>query len=979
MKKGIIIGIIGLFIVSAVSPMVIGFEEDAVSDIALTKRDDVDWRSRFQHIGQNFRYSKNEEGDFESNYQPKQLIIKFKEEQEVSISLSSDNYVTTGISSIDVLNEKYQVISAEKIFEEFSISALSSIYKFIFSDDVDIYRMVKEYCLDSSVEYAEPNYIYYLSPISYSIENKQYRLASASSNSIGSVVIPDDPYFDEQWALNQSNDCDIDAPEAWQIETGNSDTVIAVIDSGIDYNHPDLSGNIWTNADEIPDNGVDDDNNGFIDDIRGWDFVDNDNDPIDDYGHGTICSGIACAETNNSIGIAGVSWYSKVMPLDTFNTEGESSNDDIAKAIYYAADNGADIISMSWGGYVPSTLIFNALDYASSQGVTLVASAGNDKTFSNRYPASYDNVIAVAATDQNDKRANYGGVYNLSSNYGNWVDVAAPGKEIISTLINNQYALANGTSFACPHVSGLASLILSKYDQCPYPAQMVKSVIRYTTDEIETDEYIGTGRINAYKTLIMMPFAFDLEAVPNWEDVKGAIDIKGTIWGEDLKYFVLDMGIGENPSSWTELLNTSSSQGGVLYSLDTTLLDEGLYSLRLQAVYSYDTFAEHNLIYINNEADGSYDADIFVSTCFDNSTPGWGLTHFDKIQNGINKAENGDHVFVYDGIYSEFIEIADSLNSISLVSQNNRWTIIDGNINISNTKEIGVKGFRIRSLRNVNLVHIVKSSDCVIEDNFFDAYVATQCGVGIRFHSKNCIVHNNRIIRNGYISGFKGSMDGIKLHGSQNSVISNNTISGWRVGIEFYSTIAHGIAQNNMVKDNIIRDNKLGVDFCQARKNKLYGNLIQNNKEEGIMLDISIGNVFCKNIISNNGVWGIEFWDFSLFNRFIANNISDNIAHGVYISGMDRGNFLNLFYYNNFFGNYPGGEHGNVVDGKINLWYKPKGIFRGIGNYWDDYTGIDNDGDGIGDSPCKIPGGRNKDRFPFMEPVDINSLCLPNY
>ncbi|MCK5561367.1 MAG: hypothetical protein KAJ51_12260, partial [Thermoplasmata archaeon] len=161
-------------------------------EVPIAIGDDIDWGSQYQHDPQKFRYSRDRKRDFESNFIPRQLIIKFKEEIDISISLSPNNYVTTGISSIDALNEKYEVILAEDLFEEFSISGLSSIYKFIFSDDADINRLVKEYCMDPSVEYAEPNYINHLSPISFSLKNKLQGVVSISSNSFGSGLIPDD-------------------------------------------------------------------------------------------------------------------------------------------------------------------------------------------------------------------------------------------------------------------------------------------------------------------------------------------------------------------------------------------------------------------------------------------------------------------------------------------------------------------------------------------------------------------------------------------------------------------------------------------------------------------------------------------------------------------------------------------------------------------------------------------------------------------
>ena len=183
-------------------------------------------------------------------------------------------------------------------------------------------------------------------------------------------LIPNDPDFNKQWHLHNSGqyggtiDADIDAPEAWDIETGDSDVIIAIIDSGIDYTHPDLENNIWSNEGEIPDNRIDDDENGYIDDVIGWDWRNNDNDPLDDLGHGTMCAGIASAVGNNNIGVTGVCWNCKIMPLKIIDStiSLEFDIDDLASAIEYAADNGANVISISLENYVDNTNLKDAVD-----------------------------------------------------------------------------------------------------------------------------------------------------------------------------------------------------------------------------------------------------------------------------------------------------------------------------------------------------------------------------------------------------------------------------------------------------------------------------------------------------------------------------------------------------------------------------------------------------------------------------------------
>jgi thermitase len=320
------------------------------------------------------------------------------------------------------------------------------------------------------VEYAEPNYII------HAID-----------------TIPDDTYFSShQWNMPKIN-----APQAWDITTGSSDITIAIVDSGIDLDHTDLMGKIWVNDDETL-NGLDDDGNGKVDDVNGWDFVNNDNGPQDDYGHGTHVAGIAAAETNNSTGVAGVSWGARLMPLKVLNSGGLGSYENVAYAVTYAADKGAQIINLSLGGDEDSLTLRNAVIYAHNAGCMVVAATGNDNG-PVLYPAKYAESFAVAATHINDQR------YWLS-NYGPQVDVAAPGVSIYSTYFTGGYTYMTGTSMAAPHVAGLAALIWSV---CPdYTNDQVESQIETTAVDLGTpgwDPYYGHGRIDAHAALLCAP------------------------------------------------------------------------------------------------------------------------------------------------------------------------------------------------------------------------------------------------------------------------------------------------------------------------------------------------------------------------------------------------------------------------------------------------------------------------------------------
>ncbi|MEG5097281.1 S8 family serine peptidase [Microcoleus sp. B13-B4] len=301
-----------------------------------------------------------------------------------------------------------------------------------------------------------------------------FRIEAVQLNYLESInAVPDDTLFSELWGLNNTGadggtaDADIDAPEAWDTATGSSSVLVAVVDSGVDYNHEDLAANMWTNSGEIAGNGIDDDGNGYTDDVRGYDFANNDSDPMDDNDHGSHVAGTIGAVGNNSLGITGINHTVRIVPLKFIGAGGTGSVANAARAIRYATDKGADAINYSAGGYRPSDfdpltdVRYDAIADANDAGIIFVAAAGNDanNNDSNRfYPANFDlpNVISVAATNRND------GLWS-SSNFGaTTVDLGAPGSSILSTVPGNNYDVFSGTSMAAPHVAGAAALLLAQ-------------------------------------------------------------------------------------------------------------------------------------------------------------------------------------------------------------------------------------------------------------------------------------------------------------------------------------------------------------------------------------------------------------------------------------------------------------------------------------------------------------------------------------
>lgn len=305
--------------------------------------------------------------------------------------------------------------------------------------DEDIEDTIQKYREHPDVLRAEPNYL------------------------VRAIELPDDTRFGELWGMHNTGqdggtpDADIDAPEAWDYQT-TSHVVVAVIDTGVDYNHPDLQDNMWRNPGEIEGNGVDDDGNGFVDDVYGYDFVNGDGDPMDGHSHGTHCAGTIAGVGDNSVGVAGVCWGAKIMAVKFLSDGGWGSTADAIESVEYATLMGAKISNNSWGGGGYSDALKDAITAAGTAGALFVAAAGNDAVDNDsapHYPSSYDcaSIIAVAASDRNDALT-YFSCYGATS-----VDLAAPGLDILSTIPGDSYDKKSGTSMATPHVAGACALL----------------------------------------------------------------------------------------------------------------------------------------------------------------------------------------------------------------------------------------------------------------------------------------------------------------------------------------------------------------------------------------------------------------------------------------------------------------------------------------------------------------------------------------
>ena len=479
--------------------------------------------------------------------------------------------------------------------------AAGGLYRLQFEDPAaDMEALARQYARDPAVRYAHPN----------------YRLELAA--------VPNDPRYGEQWAHPLTA-----APAGWDRSTGDSNVVIAVVDTGVDYNHPDLTNNMWTNPGEVPGNGIDDDGNGYIDDVRGWDFVDvtnagsfdsnedigpADNDPMDFLGHGTAVAGVISAEGNNNRGVAGVCWRCRIMPLRVGVAQRELRPlggrayvlvSWVAEAVEYAAAAGADVINLSILDNNWPSVLRDAIDAAHARDIVVVAAAGNYGEGQPRYPAAYDGVIGVAASDRNDQRAVWGvpqpPLYTgQASSFGTWVDVAAPGSDILSTNVGAGYATASGTSLAAALVSGLAGLLRSLRPE--FNRNEVLTAIRSGAAPLRADKYIGSGRIDIDQTLSMtaVPVARIAAPAPDQTIGGNSVIIRGTAAGPNFASYTLRYGRGLYPTSWTLIASANTPVAdGTLGTWDLSpVADNAAYVLELRVSDGVNTSRAESLVYV---------------------------------------------------------------------------------------------------------------------------------------------------------------------------------------------------------------------------------------------------------------------------------------------------------------------------------------------------------------------------------------------
>ena len=583
-----------------------------------------------------------------ARYAPGQLIVKYRDSVTESVASlvthkKAFKLATTDASnSLDRLHAKYQVKAAKAIFRtdaeeatlpsrkladlkkhhadrvarvkaQFSqrskrapkdaqIPDLSHVYLLEVPEETEIEAAAAEFSHDPHVAYAQPNYL------------------------VQALWTPNDPYYassgswgqpyEDLWGLKK-----IQAAQAWDLSQGEG-VVVGVVDTGLDYNHPDIAANVWTNTTETPGNGLDDDGNGFVDDVRGWDFAYGDNNPQDGYGHGTHVSGTVAAIGNNGVGIVGVAPQATILPVKGLDDSGSGYSDWLANALHYAADNGADVINNSWGcGFCPSVPVFEeAVRYVHGLGVVVVFAAGNSNNdVANSSPQNQPETVVVSAFDQNDQKTFF-------TSFGTKVDVAAPGggpnvappsvdpfRNILSLkaqgtgnadlMVGTDYLRNAGTSMAAPHASGLAALILSRHLE--FTNEQIRWVMRLSADDVDVpgfDQNAGYGRINAARALDIQSLSLlDVQITePSGGVTIGAtttVKIRGTAAGSGFVSYQLSYR-GASSAVWVLLGGPSTIPvtNGVLGTWEVGALDQGTHIIRLAATntegFTFESFTD---------------------------------------------------------------------------------------------------------------------------------------------------------------------------------------------------------------------------------------------------------------------------------------------------------------------------------------------------------------------------------------------------
>jgi subtilisin family serine protease len=824
-------------------------------------------------------FSQNESSDFtgegprerqqspqsdQYNFVPSEVLVKFKDDVIIS---SKTNLKSAGISSVHQILKANGVTALEKLFpaetklksaqilkdptgRDIKIPSLHNIFRITVpqlkstnSAPTDIYKFMEELKALPEVEYAEPNFVFTIGEFKPAGREmtmleamEQNENADLSKTATG--LVPNDPLYNSQWGIPATNIDDV-----WNTTTGDATSVIAILDTGVDWQHPDLAANIWTNTQEIPDNGRDDDGNGLIDDIRGWDYINNDNNPMDDNSHGTHVAGIAAAVGDNGIGIAGVNWKAKIMPLKVFQSSGKGDAATIAKAVTYAASKGATVINMSFGSYTESLTLKNALANAYATAI-LVAAAGNDALCIGpgfcpdkqigmpMYPGAYSFVMGVEANKQVPASCGAGSpiiracfsnfdqdgpVFSQYADLLNY-ELKAPGAGILSCVPGGNYREYSGTSMATPIVAGAVSLYRN---QKPTESQelLFGSLINSISQHMDLEKalnIIPEPKLDIVSYAITDTLDGDRDGRPDaGETIELKVKVRNT-WGQANNVKV-GIEFGEFEDQTTATILTSEASIGVITAYATRENNINL-KIRITENVSNNKDIVFNLNTWNGEKLGKTTSQLIL-----------------KVENGVQVQGvlSGHHI--WDG--SRMIIISNNIK----VDINDTLVIMPGTkILVRPNKFINIDGTLICKGTAENPISFdVQASEEGSQFDFFGFYSRTPLVLDENgnYISGSIITHttfkNLRFIQFYYNSGLfeYNKVTNCNLIQTYSGILRNNIFENMTAQFDLNkSTFKNNIINNCYTKGVMIRTGE--TDFI--------GNYISNNMVN-YSIDKSIG------------------------------------------------------------------------------------------------------------------------------------------
>ncbi len=752
------------------------------------------------------------------------------------------------------------------------------------------------------------------------------------------LFTPNDPSWHNQWGPQL-----IGLEDAWEVNTGNRSIRVAIVDTGIDYNHEDLA-------------------DAYLD--IGYDWYNDDNDPFDDHYHGTHCAGTVAAIINNGLGIAGVANVS-IFAEKIFNGDGNYTGDiNAAAAIDHAAEQGAHVISNSWGGGSYSQIIADAVTNAVNNGSIVVAAAGNDYGGPVSFPANLPDVIAVSATDQEDNLASF-------SNYGEEIAVAAPGVNILSTIPGNNYDYLSGTSMATPHVSGLIALIMSEFSH--YTSEQVTELLYLTADDLGPEGFdvqFGHGRINASRAMEGFP-EHDLFIQLEVDTISK--------FGETLLLNTTTINNGLHTENNVEMylyINEVMVESVIIESLEPkenytltyewTPSDTSIYNITAYVEPVPDEeYIKNNLIITNVKVTDLMITDPIIIESNDDFSLKYGFP-------GTGTQEDPYRIQGYYISYTGTARIKITNTDAHFVIENCEIEnfVYGSGIGINLTSVSNGQIINNKITNNWIGIYLSDASDSIIESNTIDI---NDYGMILENNSFSNLIENNTIKNNHEI--------GIGMWNAEtNSIVSNllsNNMRGFNIG--------DGCVSNIFTNNTITNHEEIGMGLWNVGNNTITNNTLSDNWRGFNIGDSSTTNIFSNNTITNHEEIGMGLWTsnhntiinnsllMNLYGIYLneadsniitSNNIYDNSNYGIYIdSGIEATIYNNLFVDN-------GGSSSQAYDsGENNTWYNET-LERG--NLWSDWSGS---------GSYSIDGSAgSEDLYPIVEdipPVISNINYIP--